>query len=530
MKRKVFWLSAVLVICMAIFFAAGCFAEAVDETAAQTELKQACLSATVTAIELEIDRYQKWIDLRKQQGDTQACGELEKSLALLRADLEKYRSMAVDDYILPEKVVCTAWVEDKPGVNSLLYIDRMLKSGPFYHLAGITGGDYSRLQPGTRYNMTFYKIFPRSYWNMESDYVYISSVDKALSAATNKHDGQGGIFGPEQRNNDGISLDGGFLGRPWGSPPGEFADLRYLVNLAPDLAVYSVDLDIPPGTGDVRPCASPRLLFSREDGLVMAHIDFAYRDYDLLKKGLTWLLGEPIPIMYELWAARVDFGERSEWRTGKGTRLVLTAKGSTAVLEISKQDFTQLAGRSFEQMFAEALLKRAEEYDRQNLVGEAASIYQIILNEAGEDNSVTEAADKQLAVYSKRKEAVEYLSEDKDMRFYRLINIYAGSTDQQWIRIDLGDRAQAELQSLRPADIVDTDRLAKITTVLCRVKIDPIAGKYAVAEQLWLDEENQIIGDSSAWAPQGWPVPYIREACEAFITAWFSFETGQPRE
>lgn len=316
MKRKVFWLSAILVVYITIFFTAGCFAEAVEETAPRTEIKQACLSATVTAIELEIDRYKKWIDLRKQQGDTQALSELEKSMALLQADLERYSTMAVTDYVLPEKAVCTAWVENKLGVNSLLYIERMSKSGPFYHLAGITGGDYSLLQPGTRYNMTLYKIYPRSYWNMESHYVYISSADNAaLSAATK---------GLEQRNED-----------------------------------------------------------------------------------------------------------------------------------------------------------------------------------------------------------MEYLSEDKDMRFYRLKNIYAGSADQQWIRIELGNRAQAELQSLRPADIVDTDRLAKITTVLCRVKIDPIAGKYAVTEQLWLDEEDQVIGDSSAWEPQGWPEPYIREACESFLSAWFSFDTGQ---
>ncbi|MEM5770892.1 MAG: hypothetical protein AAGU32_21810, partial [Bacillota bacterium] len=70
------------------------------------------------------------------------------------------------------------WVGNLAAEDTLLHIDRLTKSGPFYHLAGITGGDYTVLQVNTRYNMTFYRVYPRSYWNMNSDYVYVAAAEK----------------------------------------------------------------------------------------------------------------------------------------------------------------------------------------------------------------------------------------------------------------------------------------------------------------------------------------------------------------
>lgn len=524
MKRSVFWISMVLVICLTIFFTAGCFAEAVDETAQQRELKRECLSATMTAIKLEMDRYQKWLDLRKQQGDTQAVAKLEQTLTLMRNDLEKYRNMAVDDYILPEKVFLTAGIGNEPGENSLLYIDMMSRSGPFYHVAGITGGDYGILQPETPYNMVFFKVYPRNYWHMQSDYVYIASLEKESVIKTKHYDQQGGLtIDPARPVNDDSD---GFLGWSWGSRPREIAGVGYLADITSDLAVFSADFDISSITGEIRPCVGPRLVFSQKDGLVQVHIDFEAKDFNRLKEHLTRLLGEPAPIVHELWAARVDFSDRSEWHAGDNTRVVLATKGTATFLEIGKEDFTQLVGRNFEQMLAEALLKQAQDYDSRDMILEAVSIYQTILNNTESYSSSTNTAQEYLAAYSQRKEVLDYMSKDRDMRFYRLINIFAYSPAQQWIRIELGPGAQTELQSQRPSAAAG---LTNIGAVLCRVRIDPVAGKYMVAEQFWLDETNQIIGCRPAWAPQdtGWPVPYIRQACEDFLTAWFSL-TAKP--
>jgi|GEM_PF-1770705 len=523
MKKNIFWSSVVVVICITMFSIASCFAEAVDKTSQQTELKQACLSATMTAIQMEIDRYQKWIELRKQQGDSQALRDLEGALVSLQADLEKYRNMNACDYVLPEKVISTAWVQNKPAEDALLYIDMMSKSGPFYHLAGIAGNDYSVLQPGTRYDMTFYKIYPRSYWNMDSDYVYIAAVDNESLLITNQRVLEGGPL--SLRNSSaGINLAKGFLDWSWGSRPDDIANIKYIADIAPDVAVYSTNLDISPITGEVRAHTNPKLIFLKDGGLVLTHIDFEYKDYEPIKKRLTQLLGDPNPIIYELWAARIDFEERSEWRT-ENTRVVLTTKGKTASLEISKRDCAVETGSNFSQMLAEALLKQAQEYDQRNLIPEASSIYQTLLNDPEFYNYFTDIAEKQLAVYSQREEAVDYLTEYQGMRFFRLKNMVADSIEQPWIRIDLGTEAQAELQNQRPDDIAVTDGLTNLSAVLCRMKVNDAAGKFEVVEQIWLDEENRIIGGRPAWAPQdsGWPVLYIRQACETFMTAWFSF-------
>ncbi len=168
-----------LVACMVILFSTvSCLAQDAARVTEETELKQACMAAAVTAIQTEISRHEKWLAFRNQQGDSQGVKELEDSLALLRADLEKYRHMDVAAYVLPEKVVTPAWVENLAAEDTLLHIDMMTKSGPFYHLAGVTGGDYTVLQVNTRYNMTFYRVYPRSYWNMNSDYIYVAAAEK----------------------------------------------------------------------------------------------------------------------------------------------------------------------------------------------------------------------------------------------------------------------------------------------------------------------------------------------------------------
>lgn len=179
MKKFMITTWLVLAACMLVLLApAGGMAKDCGPAAEETALKQACLNATVNAVQMEIDRHEKWLAYRKQQGDMQGAKEMEEALAGLRADLEKYRGMDARDYVLPEKIVCPSWVENKPADDTLLRIDMMSKSGPFYHLAGITGGDYAIIQPNTRYDMTFYKIYPRSYWNMSSHYVYVAEVGK----------------------------------------------------------------------------------------------------------------------------------------------------------------------------------------------------------------------------------------------------------------------------------------------------------------------------------------------------------------
>jgi len=174
---------AAILICFTIVLTANCFADAGEVKVQQDELKGACLSATVTAINLEIDRYQQWIDLRKKQGNYRDLLELRASLNLLKADLEKYRNMTIDDYTLPEQASCKAWVQSKAEDNSLLNVEGMTKLGPFYHIAGVVGDHYASLRPNDYYEVTFYKVYPRAYWSMESDYIYIAEISSSTETA-----------------------------------------------------------------------------------------------------------------------------------------------------------------------------------------------------------------------------------------------------------------------------------------------------------------------------------------------------------
>lgn len=121
--------------------------------------KSEALSAVITAIKLELNRAQTSTIRQK-----------------LEADLKQYQCMSSADYPLPEMVVETAWVEGKAGENAILYVEGMSRSGPWYHLVGIAGGDYSRLKPGVKYTVSYYKVYPRAYWHMPSSYVHVVDI------------------------------------------------------------------------------------------------------------------------------------------------------------------------------------------------------------------------------------------------------------------------------------------------------------------------------------------------------------------
>lgn len=156
--------------------------------------KKLCLAATVTAIKLEIANFERWKQNREQSNSQNNLAELQKSLDILNADLKKYQDMNADDYILPgneiitddfftdrftpQKISSTAWVENKADKNSILYVNGMSKSGPWYHLAGIAGNDFSVLQPNKHYQLVFYTVYEHYYFNMPSAYVCVVEIKK----------------------------------------------------------------------------------------------------------------------------------------------------------------------------------------------------------------------------------------------------------------------------------------------------------------------------------------------------------------
>ena len=187
MRKSVSWSCMVFLAILILSFGSVCYAQdsrgEVNDTFEQENLKQQCLGATIVAINLEIERHQRWIEFRKQQEDLKGLSEFQESLAVLHADLEKYLAMEAKDYKLPEKIHGVTWTGDKVGEDSVLYVEGMSKSGPWYHLAGIAGKDYGILQPKSTYHMAIYPVYPRSYWGMDSAYVYVAQMSQSGTAA-----------------------------------------------------------------------------------------------------------------------------------------------------------------------------------------------------------------------------------------------------------------------------------------------------------------------------------------------------------
>jgi len=143
-------------------------------------LKKDCIAAAICGIDLEIVNHQKWIDMHKKgEVDGEDLPEIGGRLNRLKADLEKYQKMKLDHYVIPEKRVEIAWISaNEPlGDNSILYVENMSMSGPWYHLVGIRGNNYSVIQPDTKYLMNIYLVYPRYYWTMPSYYVYVFDIN-----------------------------------------------------------------------------------------------------------------------------------------------------------------------------------------------------------------------------------------------------------------------------------------------------------------------------------------------------------------
>lgn len=329
---------------------------------------------------------------------------------------------------------------------------------------------------------------------------------------------------PALRNRASVKdLDEGFLGYPWGIQPNAFVGVRHIADIPPNLIVYSANLDLAPVLGSVSAYSSPRLVFEKNSGLVKVHIDFDAKEYDTVHARLTNLLGEPIPIIYELRASKMDFIQRLEWLVGENTKLVLTWKVSGATIEVSKRDLIVPESPSFEKLIAAAQWKQAQEYEQQNRILEASSLYQELLNGTGSYYVFIRSAQEKLAKYSRLDETVVYIGEHRGLAFYGLKNIFTDNARQQWVRINLDPEARVELQQQRMG-VGEQDKLSNIATILCRVKVSPVGGKYLVVEQVWLDDSNRIIGGRPAWTTQncGWPAPYIKQICEDFLEAWLT--------
>jgi len=148
-------------------------------TTKTTDLKEACVNATIRGIELDIERCKKWLKIPEEEltEGAEPREKIESRLNQLQMDLEKYKNIQLQDYELPEKREVIGWVNQPCTENTILQIENMTRSGPFYHIVGIKGEDYTVIKPKTKYRMTIYLVYPR-YYPFPNHYIYIDDYEQ----------------------------------------------------------------------------------------------------------------------------------------------------------------------------------------------------------------------------------------------------------------------------------------------------------------------------------------------------------------
>jgi hypothetical protein len=166
-----------------------------------TELKKALLAATVRAVGLEIEAARKKLKSAEEgTGPQENVERFRQKIRDLEAEQARFGSLKPEDYPAPVRtpadpasvletsggfgpvlppVIRKATVDvDVPCVDgALLPVRGASRSGPFYHLAGIAGGDYGILKPGKQYRLELCLVYRREYFGLIGDYyVYVLSV------------------------------------------------------------------------------------------------------------------------------------------------------------------------------------------------------------------------------------------------------------------------------------------------------------------------------------------------------------------
>jgi len=165
------------------------------------DLRESLRQSTITAIQLEIDAYTAKLQAAEAgTGSAENAAKFRARIESLEVELDRFENMTASEY--PDPVApasdaasvldeATAWgpmvpaelrqaVVDVTGpydVGSLLEVEGTSRSGPFFHLAGVVGGDAATLKPGVRYRIVMYLVYRREYFGFIGDYyVYVASA------------------------------------------------------------------------------------------------------------------------------------------------------------------------------------------------------------------------------------------------------------------------------------------------------------------------------------------------------------------
>lgn len=152
------------------------------------------LAVTVRAIELETEATrQKLKTAEEGAGPKENAERFRQKLRELEAEQSRFAGMKPEEYpapvetpfdpasvleesggfgpILPPLIREVAVrLDSQAAEGALLPVEDTSKSGPFYHLAGIAGGDYRLLKPGKTYRLQLCLVYRREYFGLIGDY------------------------------------------------------------------------------------------------------------------------------------------------------------------------------------------------------------------------------------------------------------------------------------------------------------------------------------------------------------------------
>jgi hypothetical protein len=162
---------------------------------------RALLGATVRAIGLEEEATRRKLKAAEEgTGPRENIERFRAKLASLAEQQRTFAAMSPADYPAPVRQEPDAasileqsmgWgpvlpplirelvvnVDGPLADDALLSVEGTSKSGPFYHLAGIEGGDYGMLKKGRRYRFIACLVYRREYVGLIGDYsVYVMDV------------------------------------------------------------------------------------------------------------------------------------------------------------------------------------------------------------------------------------------------------------------------------------------------------------------------------------------------------------------
>ncbi len=127
--------------------------------------------AKLYALDLEIRQHRTWI---QNTHDPQKRLMYQKTLARLQVERERWQALPPDSVPLPRDsiMVVVTFPHEGCTLGMVLPYEGLSRSGPFYLVTGILGGDCSVLKPKHRYRLTLLPVMPQTY-PFPSSYVCI---------------------------------------------------------------------------------------------------------------------------------------------------------------------------------------------------------------------------------------------------------------------------------------------------------------------------------------------------------------------